>query len=173
MAHALCLPFAAKLYVNSYFTLLLEKIEEYGGDVIKFAGDALLVMWSQEDTVTEGGKEADPEAVLQQLSLQAAQCAIALQVTPSTLACCSICEEIASLTRCWLVSRWLFCLSCLQHEVGEYVVELGLDRIAAAEDSHDPHRPDNQHAWADVPTPRQGRLVSVSKSSCGFRFSSP
>ena len=74
-----CLPLPAtmQLYVNSYFTLLLEKIEEYGGDVIKFAGDALLVMWSQEDTVTEGGKEADPEAVLQQLSLQAAQCAIA------------------------------------------------------------------------------------------------
>ena len=38
-----------KNIVNNYFSFLLDVIEEFKGDVIKFAGDALQVVWPIED----------------------------------------------------------------------------------------------------------------------------
>ena len=34
-----------KRHINAYFTLILNIVYRYGGDVIKFAGDALFVIW--------------------------------------------------------------------------------------------------------------------------------
>eukprot|EP00948_MAST-09A_sp_MAST-9A-sp1_P002720 g2720.t1 len=42
-------------YINQYFGLLLKNIARTGGDVIKFAGDALLVCWPEYD----GDRELD------------------------------------------------------------------------------------------------------------------
>ena len=41
-------------HLNSYFELLVKVMSSQGGDVFKFAGDALLVVWppSEEDLVT-------------------------------------------------------------------------------------------------------------------------
>ena len=47
------------VYVNSYFGLLIEGINRYAGDVIKFAGDALQVVWRNRP-----GVAADSPAVL-------------------------------------------------------------------------------------------------------------
>eukprot|EP01114_Cavostelium_apophysatum_P005201 TRINITY_DN1594_c0_g1_i4.p1 TRINITY_DN1594_c0_g1~~TRINITY_DN1594_c0_g1_i4.p1 ORF type:complete len:1564 (+),score=482.05 TRINITY_DN1594_c0_g1_i4:218-4909(+) len=37
-------------FLSSYFTQLLEIVNYYGGDVIKFAGDALMILWKIEDS---------------------------------------------------------------------------------------------------------------------------
>src|ERR1700749_15635 len=41
-------------HLNSYFELLVRTMSSQGGDVFKFAGDAILVLWppSEEDIVT-------------------------------------------------------------------------------------------------------------------------
>ena len=39
---------ALTLVLNGYFEILIDLIERYGGDVLKFAGDALLAIWSAE-----------------------------------------------------------------------------------------------------------------------------
>ena len=50
-------------YINSYFELLISGIADHGGDVIKFAGDALQVVWrnreSEPDELVRGGS-SDP-----------------------------------------------------------------------------------------------------------------
>lgn len=57
--------------LNSYFGHLIELVEAHGGDVIKFAGDALIALWpsdlSGEDLAT--------------LCRRAAQCALAIQAS--------------------------------------------------------------------------------------------
>ena len=34
-----------KQHINRYFSQLISVIEQHGGDVVKFAGDAILVVW--------------------------------------------------------------------------------------------------------------------------------
>jgi class 3 adenylate cyclase len=51
--------------LNDYFSQLIETIHIYGGDVVKFAGDALLAIW----------KDAEPN----ELALHAASCALTIQ----------------------------------------------------------------------------------------------
>lgn len=38
--------------INSYFKKIIDIVDEYGGDVIKFAGDALFIVW--QTTQSEG-----------------------------------------------------------------------------------------------------------------------
>ena len=54
-------------YLNQYFGPLLDIIQRYGGDTVKFAGDALLALW-----------RADP-GDLPDKTLVAAECALAVQ----------------------------------------------------------------------------------------------
>lgn len=54
--------------LNAYFGQLIELVTAYGGDVVKFAGDALLAVWPTEQ------EEQIPLACL-----QAAQCALSIQ----------------------------------------------------------------------------------------------
>jgi class 3 adenylate cyclase/tetratricopeptide (TPR) repeat protein len=39
--------------LNEYFRSLISRIRDYGGDVVKFAGDALLAIWLDEDKVLD------------------------------------------------------------------------------------------------------------------------
>ena len=51
--------------LNDYFARVVETIHAHGGDVVKFAGDALLAIWREDEQ--------------QDACLQAASCALALQ----------------------------------------------------------------------------------------------
>lgn len=55
--------------LNAYFGQIVDLILKYGGDVLKFAGDALLAVWPVQ--------EADQ--TLQNQTLQACQCALVIQ----------------------------------------------------------------------------------------------
>src|SRR5262249_46442221 len=55
--------------LDDYFGRIIEVVTAHGGDVIKFAGDALLALWQAEDL---------PED-LPTLTVRAAQCALAVQ----------------------------------------------------------------------------------------------
>lgn len=54
--------------LNDYFGRLIERIHGHGGDVVKFAGDALLAVW-----------RADSDQHLQSNAAEAARCALALE----------------------------------------------------------------------------------------------
>ena len=47
-----------KQYINEYFTMLIAVINNNNGDIIKFCGDALIIMWPFSPDVDEGGKRA-------------------------------------------------------------------------------------------------------------------
>ena len=53
-------------HINSYFSQLIEAVSSHGGDVLKFAGDALICMWKGEET-------------LEVLTLRAVQCGLDIQ----------------------------------------------------------------------------------------------
>ncbi len=57
-------------HLNAYFGRLIALIAEHGGDVVKFAGDALLAIWS----VTEG----EVNASLEEATSRAAGCCLAI-----------------------------------------------------------------------------------------------
>ena len=62
-------------YLNSYFSRLIEVIHEHGGDVVKFAGDAMLALWPAEGDLD-----------LERATRAAAQCSLALQARHRTYA---------------------------------------------------------------------------------------
>ena len=76
--------------VNSFFRPLVDCIEAHGGDVIKFAGDALIVEWSAPKAEGRGGgeleghsgRQADADArgvaLRATLAAQAGRCALAM-----------------------------------------------------------------------------------------------
>lgn len=67
--------------LNDYFGRLIDIIHDYGGDVVKFAGDAIIAIWplaSSSPSDPPGSKEtADPasEEPYRQFCLRAAECA--------------------------------------------------------------------------------------------------
>ena len=48
------------VYVNAYFAQLIEGINKYAGDVIKFAGDALQVVWRNRANGPTAGEPSQP-----------------------------------------------------------------------------------------------------------------
>ncbi|HNB53558.1 MAG TPA: adenylate/guanylate cyclase domain-containing protein, partial [Anaerolineales bacterium] len=56
--------------LNDYFGTLINLVYEYGGDIVKFAGDALLAVWPQT---------LHTQATLNELTAQAVQCALKAQ----------------------------------------------------------------------------------------------
>ena len=64
-------------HLNSYFSKLLDIIYLHGGDVIKFAGDALLVTWSELDTSSPSFSSYNKNS-LESYTLRCIQCAIQL-----------------------------------------------------------------------------------------------
>ena len=78
---------AAKInaVVNHFFGAVVACIEAYGGDIIAFAGDALIVEWAAGTGV---GTAPTPESL--SLALRACRCSLALaqlRPGPSRLAC--------------------------------------------------------------------------------------
>jgi ABC-type oligopeptide transport system substrate-binding subunit/class 3 adenylate cyclase len=60
--------------LNAYFGQLIDFVTDYGGDVVKFAGDALIALWP-----TEGGGEGDGDEDLATVTRRAAQCSLVVQ----------------------------------------------------------------------------------------------
>lgn len=46
-----------RLFINAYFKKLIDIVHKYGGDVVKFAGDALYIVW-QVEMCGDAGNEA-------------------------------------------------------------------------------------------------------------------
>ena len=66
------------IVLNEYFTKILDIIRDFGGDVIKFAGDALLVLWkSHVVTTNESFEELMHHAKVRSSYLEAMTCACA------------------------------------------------------------------------------------------------
>ncbi|MGH8630012.1 MAG: adenylate/guanylate cyclase domain-containing protein, partial [Burkholderiales bacterium] len=59
--------------LNDYFGQLIDLVDAHGGDVVKFAGDALLALWPVVPDATDAG------AGLQLATHRAAQCALTVQ----------------------------------------------------------------------------------------------
>jgi class 3 adenylate cyclase len=72
--------------LNISFGQILDLIEAHGGDVVKFAGDALLAIWSADGPhstalfpiATGAGGQSAPHSDLADATLRAAQCARAI-----------------------------------------------------------------------------------------------
>jgi class 3 adenylate cyclase len=76
-------------YINSFFEQLIDVVLASGGDIIKFAGDAMQVIWRVPETITSerAGTRVEPPnqflygleiAGLPELVLQAARCCLAM-----------------------------------------------------------------------------------------------
>lgn len=53
---------ALRLHINAYFKKILDIIFKYGGDVVKFAGDALFIIW--QTPVSSLGEYNDPAHIV-------------------------------------------------------------------------------------------------------------
>src|SRR5690242_2032859 len=60
--------------LNSYFGRLIDLVNAHGGEIVKFAGDALLAWWSVADSPQGMGEED-----LARVTGRAAQCGLAVQ----------------------------------------------------------------------------------------------
>jgi class 3 adenylate cyclase/tetratricopeptide (TPR) repeat protein len=67
--------------LNDYFSRLINLVVGMGGDVVKFAGDALLAVWPVEEEESEERGERSVEEGLAVAVLRAAQCGLAAQAT--------------------------------------------------------------------------------------------
>jgi len=69
--------------LNEYFGQLIDIIHDYGGDVVKFAGDAVIAVWPiiSASTPEEGSGTTDPisRADHWQWTMRAAECAIKIR----------------------------------------------------------------------------------------------
>jgi class 3 adenylate cyclase/tetratricopeptide (TPR) repeat protein len=69
--------------LNEYFGQLIDIIHDYGGDVVKFAGDAVIAVWPivANDVAAGGTGEGGPisRADLWQWTMRAAECAITVR----------------------------------------------------------------------------------------------
>ena len=63
-------------YLNAYFGQLIDLITAHGGDVVKFAGDAVIAVWPVNDVVRQ--QTADDLSLASE-TLRAAQCGLAAQ----------------------------------------------------------------------------------------------
>ncbi len=64
--------------LNDYFGQLIDLVYDYGGDVVKFGGDAIIVVWPIPEPLadqTQGRPTADPSDGRRELTLRAAECA--------------------------------------------------------------------------------------------------
>jgi len=63
--------------LNDYFGKLIDIVHNHGGDVMKFAGDALLVIWPLAST--SGMTDSASKEAQRQLTLRAAECALEIR----------------------------------------------------------------------------------------------
>ena len=84
--------------LNGYFGRLIDIIQDHGGDVIKFAGDALLAIWRPG----AASQEAPADDIL-----RAAQCGLTIQETAHVLG-------VSDMT---VKNEWNFAKAWLQREL--------------------------------------------------------
>jgi class 3 adenylate cyclase/tetratricopeptide (TPR) repeat protein len=68
--------------LNDYFGQLIDVVYEYGGDVVKFGGDAIIVVWPIMEAIYDQAQgESGPvsEAVQRQQTLRAVECAFKIR----------------------------------------------------------------------------------------------
>jgi class 3 adenylate cyclase len=68
--------------LNDYFGQLIDLVYEYGGDVVKFGGDAIIVVWPIPESPSEqiqGGYPPVSTDVQRELTLRAAECAFRIR----------------------------------------------------------------------------------------------
>ncbi|UCG25775.1 MAG: adenylate/guanylate cyclase domain-containing protein, partial [Chloroflexota bacterium] len=65
--------------LNDCFGQLIDVVHEHGGEVTKFAGDALLALWPVSQDVSRLGSEA--RLALSRMVIRSAQCGLAIQET--------------------------------------------------------------------------------------------
>ena len=69
--------------LNEYFGRLIDIVHEYGGDVLKFAGDAVIAVWRIVPAIPAEGEPEGPESISRadqwQWTMRAAECAIAIR----------------------------------------------------------------------------------------------
>ena len=63
--------------LNEYFGQLIDIIRDYGGDVVKFAGDAVIAVWPIEST--DGTVDSVSRADQWQWTMRAAECALEIR----------------------------------------------------------------------------------------------
>ena len=117
--------------LNDYFGQLIDIVYEYGGDVVKFGGDAIIIVWPIMDT-QDGQARGEPDPVSEeaqrQQTLRAVECAFEVrerllnyQAEGSTL----YLKFSLGTGRVWeshiggIFNRWEFVL------VGEPLIEIG------------------------------------------------
>ena len=64
-------------HINSYFASLIKAVSEHGGDVLKFAGDALICMWSGNNNNNLNNDDNSNQT--KELTLRAIQCGFDIQ----------------------------------------------------------------------------------------------
>jgi hypothetical protein len=58
--------------INGYMELLSQKVSQSGGDIFKFAGDAMIILWTpREANEGEDGPSPDPQQELRKLCVLA------------------------------------------------------------------------------------------------------
>ncbi|MEP7136671.1 MAG: adenylate/guanylate cyclase domain-containing protein, partial [Chloroflexota bacterium] len=112
--------------LNDYFGKMINVIDEYGGDVVKFAGDALIVLWSTASI--SGTVDPASEEAQHQLTLRAVECSLKIRATmlnysaegsPLYLKMALATGRITQVHLGGVFNRWEFVL------VGDPLVELG------------------------------------------------
>ena len=58
--------------INRYMEGMVKCLGKYGGDIIKFVGDAMIVMWPRSTSIVEGDESKTTETVIR----KAIQCAL-------------------------------------------------------------------------------------------------
>ena len=112
--------------LNDYFGKMINVIDEYGGDVVKFAGDALIVVWSIAST--SGTANSASEEAKRQVTLRAVECSLKIREkmlnynaegSPLYLKMALATGLITEVHVGGVFNRWEFVL------IGEPLVELG------------------------------------------------
>ncbi len=126
--------------LNDYFGKMIDVIHEYGGDVVKFAGDALIVTWRIAADTAAGSGTADSasEENQRQWTLRAVECSLRIRErmlnynaegSPLYVKMALATGRITEVHVGGVFNRWEFIL------VGDPLVELGVaNNLAKAGD---------------------------------------
>lgn len=63
-----------KTFINEYFTKIINLIQSFGGDVVKFAGDALFAVWTSKDAETCCSNTSEHTVSCNEYSLEIERC---------------------------------------------------------------------------------------------------
>ena len=72
---------ALQRHINNYFTSLIDVVVAHGGDVLRFAGDAVVCSWSLrplDPSAEPATREAERKDVLRRAAFAACACALDL-----------------------------------------------------------------------------------------------